>query len=119
MHAVYSCCCLIGTGDLPEEAHDEMRKCRGMALRKRRHQMAYASTRETFGQLFEEPEKYVGYGVHDPMGQKIGRLQKLFVNAEAEPEYVRVGLGLFGLKSVLIPVESALADEERKRLTLQ
>ena len=81
--------------------------------------MTHTSTRETFGQLFEEPEKYAGYGVHDPLGQKIGRVQRLFVNADDEPEYVRVGIGLLGLKSVLIPVESALADEERKRLTLQ
>lgn len=81
--------------------------------------MAYVSTREGFGQLFEEPEKYAGYGVHDPLGQKIGCVRKLFVNAEGEPEYVRVGLGLLGLRSVLIPVESALADEERRRLTLQ
>lgn len=81
--------------------------------------MAHTSTRETFGQLFEEPEKYVGYGVHDPLGEKIGHVEKLFVNSEDEPEYVRVKLGFLRLRSVLIPVESALADEERKRLTLQ
>jgi hypothetical protein len=81
--------------------------------------MTYASTRETFGQMFEEPQKYAGYGVYDPLGQKIGRIQKLFVNADGEPEYVRVGLGLLAMRSVLIPVESALADEEGKRLTLQ
>lgn len=81
--------------------------------------MPYTSTREATGQLFEEPEKYAGYGVHDPMGQKVGRLEKLFVNDEGEPEYVRVGIGLFARRSVLIPVESALADEERRRLTLQ
>ncbi len=81
--------------------------------------MPYTSTREATGQLFEEPEKYAGYGVHDPMGQKVGRLEKLFVNGEGEPEYVRVGIGLFAWRSVLIPVENALADEERRRLTLQ
>lgn len=58
--------------------------------------MTHASMRDTFGQLFEEPEKYVGYAVHDPLRQKIGRVQKLFVNAEDEPEYVRVRLGLLG-----------------------
>lgn len=81
--------------------------------------MPYTATREVTGQLFEEPQKYAGYGVHDPLGRKVGRVQKLFVNDEGEPEYVRVRLGLLGLRQVLIPVESALADEERKRLTLQ
>jgi len=81
--------------------------------------MPYTSTREAMDQLFEEPQKYAGYGVHDPLGQKIGSVRKLFVNDDGEPEYVRVGLGLLGLRSVLIPVESALADDERKRLTLQ
>ncbi|MBA3424268.1 MAG: hypothetical protein H0U04_06910 [Rubrobacter sp.] len=81
--------------------------------------MPYTSTREATGQLFEEPEKYAGYGVHDPLGQKVGSVQKLFVNDDGEPEYVRIRLGLFGWRSVLIPVENALADEERRRLTLQ
>lgn len=43
----------------------------------------------------------------------------MFVNGKHEPEYVRVKIGLFGLTSVLIPVEFAVIDEERRTLTLK
>ncbi len=39
------------------------------------------------------------------------------MSARGEPEYVRVGL--FGLKSVLIPIGFVAVDEERQTLTLQ
>ena len=36
-----------------------------------------------------------------PVGE-IGRVEELFVGGEGEPEYVRVRMGPFGLKSALI-----------------
>ncbi len=68
---------------------------------------------------FEAPEEYVGYGVFDPEGRKIGSVKELFTNAYGEPEYVRVRIGFFGLKSVLIPIGFVAVDEERRTLTLQ
>ncbi len=53
------------------------------------------------------------------MGQRIGKVEKVFVNGDDEPEYVRVKMGLFGLKSVLIPVVSVSVDKERKAITLE
>jgi PRC-barrel domain len=47
----------------------------------------------------------IGYAVYDPMGQKIGRAESVFVNRDQEPEYVRVRLGLIGRRSVLVPVQ--------------
>jgi hypothetical protein len=44
-----------------------------------------------------------GYAVYDPVGQKIGSAEDVFVNRNEEPEYRRVRIGLFGRKSVLIP----------------
>lgn len=67
----------------------------------------------------EAPEKCVGYGVYDPLGQKIGRVEKIFVNGNREPEYVRVRMGYFGFKSVLIPVGFVEIDEERRSLMLK
>ncbi len=69
--------------------------------------------------LFEAPEEYVGYRVYDPEGQKIGNAKELYTNARCEPEYVRVKMGLFGSKTVLIPVQTVAADEERRALVLQ
>ena len=72
-----------------------------------------------FGDPLETPEKCVGYRVCDPLGQKIGTVEKIFVNGDGEPEYVRVEIGLLGVKSVLIPVVSVSVDEKRKVITLE
>ena len=64
-------------------------------------------------------EEYVGYKVCDPRGSKIGRAEKLFLNGSGEPEYISVKMGLFGFKTVLIPVQTVAADEERRALVLQ
>lgn len=67
----------------------------------------------------DAPERYEGYAVRDPRGRKIGSVAELFLNAYHEPEYVKVRMGLFGLKTVLIPVTAAVIDGERRSLTLQ
>ena len=64
-------------------------------------------------------EECVGYKVCDPRGQKIGRAEKLFLNGSGEPEYIRVKMGLFGFKKVLIPVQTVATDEQRQALVLQ
>src|SRR3712207_3793306 len=63
--------------------------------------------------------EYAGYTVCDPRGRKIGRAEKLFLNGRGEPEYIRVKAGLFGFKTILIPVQTVTADEERLALVLQ
>jgi hypothetical protein len=65
------------------------------------------------------PERYAGYAVCDPRGRKIGRAEEFFLNGSGEPEYIRVKMGLFGFKTVLIPVQAIAADEERRALMLQ
>jgi hypothetical protein len=65
------------------------------------------------------PAGCVGYAVLDPEGRKIGVVGELFENGSGEPEYVRVRLGLFGLKSVMIPVQLVALEGERQTMTLQ
>ncbi len=74
---------------------------------------------KSVGDRLGVPERCVGYGVYDPSGHRIGKVEKIFVNGDDEPEYIRVKMGLFGWKSVLIPVESVAIDEERKAITLE
>jgi PRC-barrel domain len=83
--------------------------------------LAYAAANrvEPDTSQFKAPEEYVKYKVHDPEGRKIGSVKELFTNAHGEPEYVRVKMGLFRLKSVLIPVGFVAVDGERRILTLQ
>lgn len=66
----------------------------------------------------EAPERYAGYRVYDPAGRKVGSAKELFVNTHDEPEYVMVKIGLFGLRSVLIPVQVVTVDEDQRSLVL-
>jgi len=68
---------------------------------------------------FETPRQCAGYRVRDPLGRKIGRLKRLFLNGDGGPEYAEVRMGLFGLRTILIPVQSVTADAERRSLMLQ
>ena len=68
---------------------------------------------------FETPRQCAGYRVRDPLGRKIGKLKRLFLNEGGGPEYAEVKVGLFGLKTVLIPLQSVTADVERRTLVLQ
>jgi PRC-barrel domain len=67
---------------------------------------------------FEAPEECFDYVVRDPEGRKIGRVKEVFTNARDEPQYVKVRVGLFGLRTVLIPVCFVAVDERRRTLTL-
>ena len=68
---------------------------------------------------FETPKQCAGYGVRDPRGRKIGRLRRLFLNESGEPEYAEIKVGLLGLKTVLIPLQSVTVDAERRFLVLE
>jgi PRC-barrel domain len=65
------------------------------------------------------PKRYAGYAVYDPLGRKIGSAEEVFVNRDDEPQYVRIRVGLFGRKSVLIPVQFAEVDDGRQTLVLK
>jgi hypothetical protein len=73
---------------------------------------------ETGGSI-RAPERYAGFAVCDPRGRKIGRAEEFYLNGSGEPEYIRVKMGFFGLKTILIPVQGVAADEERRALVLQ
>ena len=66
-----------------------------------------------------QSKRGAGYAVYDPLGQKIGSAEEMFVNRDDEPQYVRVRVGLFGRRSVLIPVQFAEVDDERRILVLK
>ena len=68
---------------------------------------------------FETPQQCAGYWVCDPRGRKIGRLKRLFLNGSGGAEYAEVKVGLFGMKTVLIPVQTVTVDAERRFLVLE
>ena len=60
-----------------------------------------------------------GYSVYDPVGQKIGIAESVFANSDGEPVYSSVRIGLFGTKTVLIPVQFVETDKVRKTLVIK
>jgi len=47
-------------------------------------------------------DRYASYTVYDPDGDKIGRVDDLFVDENDQPEYIGVKMGLLGTRSTLI-----------------
>ena len=64
----------------------------------------------------EIEDRFAGYEVYDPMGQKIGKVDDLFVNEADQPEYIGVKTGLLGTKSTLIPWQIAEVREGEGRI---
>jgi hypothetical protein len=68
---------------------------------------------------FDEPKQCAGYWVRDPRGRKIGRLKRFYLNGSGGAEYAEVKVGIFGMKTILIPVQSVSVDAERRFLVLE
>jgi hypothetical protein len=85
--------------------------------------MSQTTTRAARGarpaERFDKPEQCAGYWVCDPRGRKIGRLKRLFLNESGGPEYAEVRVGFFGLRTVLIPLQTVTTDAARGTLVLE
>jgi uncharacterized protein (TIGR02271 family) len=58
-------------------------------------------------------DEYSGYTVLDPNGEKIGKVDDLFLDENNEPEYVGVKMGFLGTSSTLIPMDVCTVDRSR------
>ena len=61
-------------------------------------------------------ERFAGYEVYDRNGEKIGKVDDLFVDENDTPEYIGVKMGFLGTRSTLIPWEVATVDENDRRI---
>ncbi len=76
--------------------------------------MAEGNDRYTGAQVFE------GYEVYDRDGDKIGKVEDLFVDERDEPEYLGVKMGLFGLSgTTLVPWELCREDKSQERIEVE
>ncbi len=57
--------------------------------------------------------------MHDPLDRRIGCIEQVFVDGGGKARYVEVRIGLFGARSVLIPVKAVVIDEERRTVLLR
>jgi hypothetical protein len=72
---------------------------------------------ESEEQLRELEEKYEGYEVYDSTGEKIGKVDAIFVDETDREEYVGVKMGLFGLSgTTLIPAEITRLNEQERTI---
>ncbi len=64
-------------------------------------------------------DRFAGYTVYDQSGEKIGKVDDLFVDESDNPEYVGVKMGFLGTSSTLIPWEAASStDDEARAITV-
>ena len=61
-------------------------------------------------------DQYADYTVYDRDGDKIGKVDDLFVDENDQPEYIGVKMGFLGTRSTLIPWEIATVDENDRRI---
>src|SRR3712207_6012025 len=63
-------------------------------------------------------DQYAGYTVYDPDGDKIGKVDDLFLDENDQPEYLGVKMGFLGTKSTLIPWEMVEVREADSSLII-
>ena len=62
-------------------------------------------------------DRFAGFTVYDRDGDKIGKVDDLFLDEGDNLEYVGVKMGFFGLSSTLIPVDAVRVDEGQQACT--
>ena len=69
--------------------------------------------------LRELEEKYEGYEVYDSTGEKIGKVDDIFVDETDREEYIGVKMSLFGLSgTTLIPMEITRLNERARAIEI-
>jgi sporulation protein YlmC with PRC-barrel domain len=66
--------------------------------------------------LRELEDKYEGYTVYDNRGEKIGKVDDLFIDEADREEYIGVKMGFLGRKSTLIPMDIVRVNEADKAI---
>ena len=64
----------------------------------------------------ELEDKYEGFKVYDNNGDKIGKVDDLFIDENDREEYIGVKMGFLGMKSTLIPMDIVRANESDKTI---
>jgi sporulation protein YlmC with PRC-barrel domain len=62
--------------------------------------------------------RYANYTVYDREGDKIGKVDDIFVDETDQPEYIGVKMGFLGLSSTLIPWQLCRIDEGDHRIEI-
>ena len=63
-------------------------------------------------------DRFAGYEVYDQAGEKIGKVDDLFLDESDRPEYIGVKMGFLGTRSTLIPWEAVTSTDEGRVITV-
>ncbi len=63
-------------------------------------------------------DRFADYEVYDQSGEKVGKVDDLFVDEQDNPEYIGVKMGFLGMSSTLIPMEICTVDEAGQRINV-
>ena len=63
-------------------------------------------------------DRFAGYQVYDHSGEKIGKVDDLFLDENDQPEYIGVKMGFLGTKSTLIPMDVVTPDDDQQQLVV-
>src|SRR5919202_2675291 len=63
-------------------------------------------------------DRFSGYEVYDQSGEKIGKVDDLFIDEQDNPEYIGVKMGFLGTRSTLIPMDLVTVDEASGHINL-
>jgi PRC-barrel domain len=61
---------------------------------------------------------FAGWELRDPLGRRVGRVSRVFVDGAGRAAHVEVSLGPFGTRTVLLPVEGVRVDREGRAISL-
>ena len=76
----------------------------------------YGAREERTDRFSAFEDRFSGYEVYDQNGEKIGKVDDLFVDENDQPEYIGVKMGFLGTSSTLIPWQLATVDEASGRI---
>jgi uncharacterized protein (TIGR02271 family) len=60
-------------------------------------------------------DRFAGYEVYDQVGEKIGKVDDIFVDESDSPEYIGVKMGFLGTRSTLIPWAAVSSTDDKGR----
>jgi uncharacterized protein (TIGR02271 family) len=72
----------------------------------------YGAREERTDRFTALEERFDGYEVYDPNGEKIGKVDDLFVDENDNPEYIGVKMGFLGMSSTLIPWQAVSSSDD-------
>jgi hypothetical protein len=60
---------------------------------------------------------FSGWELRDPLGRRVGRVSRVFVDRAGRAAHVEVALGPFGTRTVLLPVEGVRVDRQGRAIS--